>query len=433
MKDRSIGLAVIAIVMLVAGAIYVLLNPLKWSNTDRPKPETANVDAPAATTEKSSKKQPDSDSSRFETASAQPGQRGMPQLGLFDVARIDPEGPSVFAGQAKPNEVVNVLVDGAIIGTATADANGDWVVITERKIATADPKLAISYGRQPPVPGRLASGKAPTVASVRTASIAPSPAPSEPRTVRDVEARTIRELGDLVDAARRAQATKGGATGTGSDTGAGGSTGSTGKAAAGRDDAPATGGGAQSGGGEVATARVEMSPTSAAPGARNGVSGGPSGSGGGEGARTGVATAATGTTVASAGGPGAGAGAGADARADAGSTLPVPIRFVYREATFTEHGKAAAVLLLEYLRLKKINSVTLTGHADERGSHDLNMELSAARLKAVETFLRTGGYGGELKLTPLGKTEPFSGVDRARFDRQALYELDRRVELKVYR
>jgi outer membrane protein OmpA-like peptidoglycan-associated protein len=118
--------------------------------------------------------------------------------------------------------------------------------------------------------------------------------------------------------------------------------------------------------------------------------------------------------------------------ASAGETLPVPIRFVYREANFTEQGRAAAVLLLEYLRLKRVASVTLTGHADERGSYDLNMELSAERLKRVERFLREGGYTGELTLMPKGKTEPFAGVDRTRFAQSDLYELDRRVELKVY-
>ena len=43
------------------------------------------------------------------------------------------------------------------------------------------------------------------------------------------------------------------------------------------------------------------------------------------------------------------------------------------------------------------------------------MELSSARLAAVAQFLRAGGYAGELKLLPMGESEPFTGVDRSLF------------------
>jgi outer membrane protein OmpA-like peptidoglycan-associated protein len=56
--------------------------------------------------------------------------------------------------------------------------------------------------------------------------------------------------------------------------------------------------------------------------------------------------------------------------------IPVPIMFVYNEATLTTDGRRAADLLLEYLTLKRLNSVELSGHADERGSDDYNFEPS---------------------------------------------------------
>ena len=71
----------------------------------------------------------------------------------------------------------------------------------------------------------------------------------------------------------------------------------------------------------------------------------------------------------------------------------------------------------------------MTGHADERGSHALNMALSADRLKTVARFLRDGGFTGSLDLIPKGDTEPFRAIDRTRLPQEQLYDLDRRVEL----
>jgi hypothetical protein len=51
----------------------------------------------------------------------------------------------------------------------------------------------------------------------------------------------------------------------------------------------------------------------------------------------------------------------------------------------------------------------------------------------VERILRQGGYDGQLKLSPKGKSEPFTGVDRTKFTQEALFQLDRRVELHIVR
>jgi outer membrane protein OmpA-like peptidoglycan-associated protein len=115
------------------------------------------------------------------------------------------------------------------------------------------------------------------------------------------------------------------------------------------------------------------------------------------------------------------------------TVIPVPIMFVYNEATLTSEGKRAANLLVEYLTLKRLTAVELTGHADERGTNEYNFDLSRERLDTVSQILRQGGYGGELKLTPKGKTEPYEGVDRTSYKGEALYQLDRRVELRVTR
>ena len=113
--------------------------------------------------------------------------------------------------------------------------------------------------------------------------------------------------------------------------------------------------------------------------------------------------------------------------------MPVPVTFVFNEANLTGEGRKAAGLLLEYLRIKRFPKITLTGHADERGTDALNLALSAQRLQTVARFLREGGFDGRLELVPKGKTEPYSGVVRGDFSQEDLYQLDRRVELVVSR
>src|SRR5262249_10370002 len=97
------------------------------------------------------------------------------------------------------------------------------------------------------------------------------------------------------------------------------------------------------------------------------------------------------------------------------TSIPLPVLFVFREATFTIDGRKAVSLLLDYLKLKRVSFVSLTGHADERGSDQLNMDLSMERLSAVAKFLHDHGFHGELELIPKGKIEPYTGVDRSMF------------------
>ncbi|MFG3590998.1 OmpA family protein [Bradyrhizobium sp. RDI18] len=112
------------------------------------------------------------------------------------------------------------------------------------------------------------------------------------------------------------------------------------------------------------------------------------------------------------------------------ATIPVPMTFIFDEATLTSDGEKTAKLLLDYVQLKKFKSISLTGHADERGTAEYNMDLSRKRLDTVAAYLRNGGYDGELKLIPEGAAQPFIGIDRSKFSRDDLMQLDRRVELR---
>src|SRR5262245_3597398 len=217
-------------------------------------------------------------------------------LSTFDVVRIDPQGASVFAGQAPPNANVSLQSDGQVVASARADETGAWVIITEHKFAPGEYKL--SLGVEP----------------------AQHQGISEDQTVRVVVAPTTSRASDL--------------------------------------------------------------PTSplTAPQAK-----------------------------------------------------PAMITFVYNETTFTGEGRQAAVALAQQLIARHSAFVSLSGHADERGSDLYNMELSRQRLLVVADFLRDSGYTGQFELIPKGKSEPYRGIDRQALAREDAFQFDRRVELRQTR
>jgi outer membrane protein OmpA-like peptidoglycan-associated protein len=275
----------------------------------------------------------------------------------FDIARIDPNGTSVFAGRAEPKSAVTITADGKEIGTVEADENGEWTFTTEAKIPNPDAKLALF--KAPPGSASRVAEAAPTLAPVRP-NAASGPAA---KSAQAVTSNMIKSLEGMVAEARTAESKQ------------------------------AT----------VAAAPPPPAGQAAAPGT--------------------VAPAAT---------PPLKANIAAQPRIET-TAVPVPVTFIFNEATLTSEGSRAAGLLLEYLQIKRFPKITLTGHADERGTDALNLALSAQRLQTVARFLREGGFNGRLELVPKGKSEPYTGVVRGDFSQEDLYQLDRRVELMVSR
>jgi outer membrane protein OmpA-like peptidoglycan-associated protein len=217
-----------------------------------------------------------------------------PSVPTFDALQVSPDGTSVFAGRAPPRSHVTVLVNQRPIATATANENGEWVVVIDEKIGTGDHQFSLT--------ARLHQ--------------------DGPLTHGQIVQRTV--------------------------------------------------------------------------------------------AATSLNTA-----------PLAGSGQSASS-----VTLPRPITFVYNEVAFTTEGRRAAELLAGYLRSHQQQTVILSGHADERGSDQYNMELSQQRLDAVARYLRESGIAAKFVLVPKGRSEPFIGVDRQLLAREDALQLDRRVEMR---
>src|SRR5262245_28309348 len=209
----------------------------------------------------------------------------------FDVVSIDPQGPSVFAGQAPVNASVSIQANGRELATTTADATGAWALSTDRTLAPGEYEFSLSA--QSPQHDSIAGR------SVRLV-VAPPSAP--------------------LSSSAKTQSTS-------------------------------------------------------APSAN------------------------------------------------------APITFTYNDTTFTPEGRRAADLLAKYLLAQQPTTVSLTGHADERGSDQYNMELSRRRLAVVADYLRGTGFAGKLELIPKGRSEPYTAVDRHGLPKEDVFQLDRRVEL----
>ncbi len=61
----------------------------------------------------------------------------------FDVVRISREGTGVIAGRSGPDEEVEVRADGQVIGTATANSKGEWVVIILNSLKSGPRELTL--------------------------------------------------------------------------------------------------------------------------------------------------------------------------------------------------------------------------------------------------------------------------------------------------
>ena len=82
---------------------------------------------------------------------AEPGlvpQRAAPQPGppvspSFDVVKVGPSGTAVIAGRAEPGSKVTVRDGDKVIGAATADRRGEWVLVPDQPIGPGDRLLSL--------------------------------------------------------------------------------------------------------------------------------------------------------------------------------------------------------------------------------------------------------------------------------------------------
>ena len=108
----------------------------------------------------------------------------------FDLVRITPDGEAVIAGRAEPGSAVTVYNGDSIVGQATADYRGEWVIVPETPMPPGSTRLSIEargkdgvFRRSEKVVVLVVPERAAQPAPTAPASAPPSPgaAPSDSR------------------------------------------------------------------------------------------------------------------------------------------------------------------------------------------------------------------------------------------------------------
>jgi nucleoid-associated protein YgaU len=132
----------VAAVAIAAGLVLVYV-VYESDNDDNvpPAQTTASSDATAgnATSGTGSSGQ----SSQTQIAAATPSQAPAAVMPSFDVVRVNPNGDTVVAGRAAPGAAVTLLDNGNVIGTATADNKGEWVLLPDSAMAPGQHSLTL--------------------------------------------------------------------------------------------------------------------------------------------------------------------------------------------------------------------------------------------------------------------------------------------------
>ena len=109
----------------------------------------------------------------------------------FDVVRVDADGQTLVAGTAEPGALVEVLLDGAVIGEANVDASGQFAAILDVPPATAPRVMSLMSFMDA---GAVASDQTVIVDATPQVAEAPETAPqiaeaaeAEPEVVAEAE------------------------------------------------------------------------------------------------------------------------------------------------------------------------------------------------------------------------------------------------------
>jgi nucleoid-associated protein YgaU len=103
-----------------------------------PSPDTPPTQAqpPVAETESGEPPPP-------KTAETQGDPALQPMAPEFDIVRVDDEGNVVIAGRATPDCTIVVRDGDAVVGTATVDRRGDWVLVPDEPLRPGDRQLSL--------------------------------------------------------------------------------------------------------------------------------------------------------------------------------------------------------------------------------------------------------------------------------------------------
>jgi peptidoglycan-associated lipoprotein len=103
------------------------------------------------------------------------------------------------------------------------------------------------------------------------------------------------------------------------------------------------------------------------------------------------------------------------------------VAFAFNSANLTDLGKGQVYLAAQRLKEKADITVVIEGHADARGSNEVNQKLGLARAETVMNELASLGVDrSRISTVSFGESKPAVGMDTA-----WAYAVNRRVEFQV--
>jgi nucleoid-associated protein YgaU len=137
-RGRLIGILIVLVLVAAGAGVWFVHGP---NEVRAPQPSSSPSPSPPP-----------------QTQAQAPG----PVLPSFDAFHVGDDGNAVIAGRAAPGAKVTVLEHGTPIGNATADKNGEWVIMTDRPLTPGAQQLSL----QAQLPGTAAPQKSATTLAV---------------------------------------------------------------------------------------------------------------------------------------------------------------------------------------------------------------------------------------------------------------------------
>ena len=75
-------------------------------------------------------------------------QTGADTLLSIEIARVKPDGAAVVAGSSPPLAVISVFEDKILLGKTSADADGEWVVVLEKRLGLGQHLISVAAERE---------------------------------------------------------------------------------------------------------------------------------------------------------------------------------------------------------------------------------------------------------------------------------------------
>lgn len=88
------------------------------------------------------------------------------------------------------------------------------------------------------------------------------------------------------------------------------------------------------------------------------------------------------------------------------SSVFLPIRFGFDSDQLDPTGVREALRLVDFLNANQVGTLTITGHTDDVGNENYNLDLSLRRAKSLAAFLQSGNVHTQIFVIGKGETEP---------------------------